>query len=555
MSVALNPTSSAQGAPVPFPEYLRVCRERDHWKQKALAVQQQVSRLTTFAGCAKLTEGQRIRTWAALQIADASPADKDGWRRVNLFDVVTVAGINTTPEDDTPEARKRAIKNAASSASKAFTLAEELGVLERKEPVYYHDDPDDPHRITGSSAHVRLVMPAQDALQAIAVRADPRPAKKSRGIHVKPIACPNCGQTKHIHIKCSACGYYCTGQELAELEVQRLEQEQDEAEIPGLQILQPENVETTDVDGTLPSLLNLQPDVAVSAEASVPEPAKPHYLTVDVSGIPTRLMGRVQWVCWKAAFLDGRWTKVPYDAEAGFKADTKDSGTWRTCAQALARYRAGDYDGIGYVFSQDDPFAGVDFDVMDEAAWADIHELDSYTEQSPTGRGVHAIVEASKPGQRCRAGSVELYDQGRFFAMTGRRVDGSPPSIEARQTELDRVYNRLFPAPPPRSPAMSPAPTTDDAALIDKASKAKHPVPFEPLWRGEYSQFASGSESGRHIADHWLCRHLLFWTDRDVARTDRLFRQSGLMREKWDRPDGTYGTYGQRTIRKALGDA
>ncbi|MFQ7644172.1 hypothetical protein, partial [Ruthenibacterium lactatiformans] len=36
-------------------------------------------------------------------------------------------------------------------------------------------------------------------------------------------------------------------------------------------------------------------------------------------------------------------------------------------------------------------------------------------------------------------------------------------------------------------------------------------------------------------ADIALCNALAWWTNCDAARVDRLFRQSGLMREKWDR--------------------
>ena len=43
-----------------------------------------------------------------------------------------------------------------------------------------------------------------------------------------------------------------------------------------------------------------------------------------------------------------------------------------------------------------------------------------------------------------------------------------------------------------------------------------------------------------------FCCHLAYWTGRDVARMDSLFRQSGLMREKWERED-----YRKRTLTEA----
>jgi hypothetical protein len=60
----------------------------------------------------------------------------------------------------------------------------------------------------------------------------------------------------------------------------------------------------------------------------------------------------------------------------------------------------------------------------------------------------------------------------------------------------------------------------------------------------------------RHGGDHSradlaLCAELAIWTKKDAAWMDRLFRQSALMRPKWDEARGTH-TYGQRTIGKAL---
>ena len=53
-------------------------------------------------------------------------------------------------------------------------------------------------------------------------------------------------------------------------------------------------------------------------------------------------------------------------------------------------------------------------------------------------------------------------------------------------------------------------------------------------------------------ADQSLTNHLAFWTGKDMPRMDRLFRRSGLMRDKWDkvhRHDGA--TYGRMTIESA----
>lgn len=89
----------------------------------------------------------------------------------------------------------------------------------------------------------------------------------------------------------------------------------------------------------------------------------------------------------------------------------------------------------------------------------------------------------------------------------------------------------------------------DDLALVERAKRSKTGAAFAALWAGDTSGYKSRSE-----ADIALCNALAFWTNRDPARMDRLFRQSGLMREKWDRPQSG-STYGAITIQNAAGTA
>jgi hypothetical protein len=69
------------------------------------------------------------------------------------------------------------------------------------------------------------------------------------------------------------------------------------------------------------------------------------------------------------------------------------------------------------------------------------------------------------------------------------------------------------------------------------------------LWQGDTSGYASASE-----ADLALCGMLAFWCGRDIGQMDRLFRKSGLMRDKWNRPQSG-STYGMITIEKAIANA
>jgi putative DNA primase/helicase len=275
----------------------------------------------------------------------------------------------------------------------------------------------------------------------------------------------------------------------------------------------------------------------------------------DVGRIPAELRQRPQWVVWRTEERDGKPTKVPYRSDGSGHASSTDSDTWGRFEDAVSAASNGKFAGIGFVFTANDPFAGVDFDsCWDEGrqtgwadAWAWIGGLDSYSEWSPSGHGVHTIVRASV-GRGIKRGDVEIYDRSRFFTFSGEHVQGTPETIEDRQAELDELIVAVAPPEPPKPP---PRPSTplelDDAELVEKILHSRQGAKFEALWRGRWE----GAYSSQSEADLALCSSLAFWTQADAARIDTLFRRSGLMRDKWDdrRADSSYGS---QTIEKAL---
>ncbi len=106
---------------------------------------------------------------------------------------------------------------------------------------------------------------------------------------------------------------------------------------------------------------------------------------------------------------------------------------------------------------------------------------------------------------------------------------------------------RLGTVPPPQTPPPTKARLTDQQ-LLEKAAAARHGADFTALWSGDTSAY--GDDDSR--ADLALCNHLAFWTGKDLAQMDRLFRQSKLFRPKWDEKRGDAGTYGQITLAKAI---
>jgi primase-polymerase (primpol)-like protein len=148
--------------------------------------------------------------------------------------------------------------------------------------------------------------------------------------------------------------------------------------------------------------------------------AEPEGITRFLENIPEELRQRAQWVVHKE--------KVPYIAGGVGRASSTDSLTWRTFEEAVQALQTGRYDGIGFVFSSGDPFAGVDLDncrdpetgELEEWAQKTIKVLDGYTEVSPSGTGVHIIVRGKAPNKK--RGQVEAYSSERFFTVTGEML-------------------------------------------------------------------------------------------------------------------------------------
>ena len=290
--------------------------------------------------------------------------------------------------------------------------------------------------------------------------------------------------------------------------------------------------------------------------------------TIDVVDISQDLKDRRAWVTWRAEARAGRIIKPPYNPQTGRLASCADPATWASFEEALAACQGGDFDGIGFQLGP--PFVGIDLDhcrdpetgVIRAEAMAIIDELDSYTEVSPSGEGVHILVKGELSAGRRRTTGVELYDRDRYFTVTGNHVAGTPLTIEPRNAELAALHARLFggQTTPPAPGAVEPRPARPTASPLGEHASAS--MTDEELIARMLSS-GNGQEVGRLWAGDWqdkyqsqsegdlaLCSNLAFWTDRDVERMDRLFRQSGLFRPKWDEHRGSR-TYGEATIAKA----
>jgi len=261
------------------------------------------------------------------------------------------------------------------------------------------------------------------------------------------------------------------------------------------------------------------------------------------SNIPAELRERNQWVLWRPVERDGKTTKAPYRAhEPNREASSTDAATWAPHKVALAALERNQAAGVGFVFTDGDPYVGVDLDgCLDPetgglAPWAAeiVGRLAGYAEASPSGRGVHVIVRGGLTGRRRRRGPVEVYESARYFTMTGNIIGGPVETIPEAAEALRWLEETHLAGPevdPPTPRPVEPV-SLDDRDLLDRA---RNGAKFEALYdQGDWQ--AEGFDSPSE-ADLSLCSMLAFWTGRDTARMDRLFRASALMREKWERGD------------------
>ncbi len=191
-------------------------------------------------------------------------------------------------------------------------------------------------------------------------------------------------------------------------------------------------------------------------------------MNVQLENIPDELKPRPQWVTHKQ-------NKIPLNPATGRAADTTDPTTWGTFDEACQAAQRRHHAGIGYVFSPDDPYVGIDLDdcIGDEGqieigAQGILATMDSYSEKSPSGTGVHIIV-AGDIAKSIKTKQIEVYSQDRYFTVTGQQLAGTPSTIRSVNGELTKLCDSLRPAPRPK--VETPRPQTHATPDSDHARR------------------------------------------------------------------------------------
>ena len=292
---------------------------------------------------------------------------------------------------------------------------------------------------------------------------------------------------------------------------------------------------------------------------------------VQFNKIPQTLKNTALWCCWRYQVRAGeeKATKVPYNPLTGKGAKSNDPSTFARFGQAKMAMDMNGYDGLGIGIFDDLCVIDLDHCVDEMGTFSDLSSeilslMDTYAEISPGGDGVHLyfrapglVYDKEKYYIKNPNNGIEVYVAGatnRFITVTGNALcdAGMNDRTEQLQEVLERYMQREEPKKPKQAVPVQVRLELDEQQIIAKAKAAKNGDKFERLMAGDTSMYrnAKTGKEDESSSDLALCNILAFYTD-DPDKIDRIFRSSGLMREKWDRPTAG-STYGRITINEAL---
>jgi len=286
------------------------------------------------------------------------------------------------------------------------------------------------------------------------------------------------------------------------------------------------------------------------------------------SKIPQELRELRQWGLYRKTWNEEKqkYSKEPVNPHNGYLGKSNDESTWsdiRTALSAIDKFNA---DGLAFYFKP--PYIGIDLDdigdELDRYLQGDIESnivhvfmnaTKTYSEISMSGKGIHIIGKAKIPGDRRRKGNVEMYTDGRFFAITGNFFGSNNEISEILETQMNFLYKRYL----------------DSGNIIQGNFKKSEWIEGNDLTVEEIIQTALSSRNGNRFklfmdggweklytsqseADLAFANDLSFWTAGDFEKMDEIFRMSAMMRDKYDRKTGKT-TYGIGILNKAISES
>jgi len=274
------------------------------------------------------------------------------------------------------------------------------------------------------------------------------------------------------------------------------------------------------------------------------------------------------WVVWKSQKIEkpgktASFTKVPYQV-TGAAASSVDPATWVTYKEA--EQASPNFSGIGFTISKHHPMLCIDLDhclkddiITREDFLIMLDEADTYTEISPSGDGLHIILELDEhfsldatkkvhdDGTAC-----ETYTENRYFTYTGNSFhDEAKPVRKVSQDEAEMIIRMLgYPwgkkkVTETSLPANTMSLSLNAEQVKEKMFRSKGGAWIEKLYNGDLSKYNDDYSA----ADYALCTQLAFWTQKNYQLMEEIWLGSPLgAREKTQKRED----YRKASIENAL---
>jgi len=159
--------------------------------------------------------------------------------------------------------------------------------------------------------------------------------------------------------------------------------------------------------------------------------------------IPKELKAVKQWIVWKE-------NKKPHSAITMKSTGWQKEENWTTFADAKRVMKECNFLGIGFVFKF--PFVGIDLDncieedgMMNELAGKITNSIDTFTEYSKSGKGLHLYCKVTEPIEALKTDIIEIYGEGRFFVVTGKELDSEQLEITDQTTAIKELILKYRP--------------------------------------------------------------------------------------------------------------
>ena len=267
---------------------------------------------------------------------------------------------------------------------------------------------------------------------------------------------------------------------------------------------------------------------------------------VKPENIPQALIEIPQWIGYQLVPKpNGKTDKIPKNPHSGGNASVTAPDTWSDFMTALNfAYHAHEVDGVAIVLSDQNPLVVIDIDdcvlpdgSLKPEAQNIVTELNSYSELSPSRRGVHIFALGKLPPGRRKSqqSGIEMYETERFMTVTGYHLPSTPKQVLERTDQLLAIHTQVFGIQNSLPLQEEKVEMTDsDRQLWQHIFTTSNGMKVRKLYEGDIA--VSRYDASQAVID--LGNALAHWTKNDALRMKRMFYQTALKRDKWEERRG-----------------